>query len=152
MLMRRALASLNLVSIVGAALVMSASAAPESAKAQVWTAETVFVRAMADRNLQAFGEFIAGEAIFFNGTTALQGKSTVLEAWSQFFNTPQAPFSREPDQVEVLASGTLALSTGPVRDPTGKVVARFNSIWRVEAPNRWRVVFDKGSPPSPGPL
>jgi len=45
-------------------------------------------------------------------------------------------------------SVTLALSTGLVRDPSGKTVARFNSIWRLEAPNRWRVVFDKGSPPA----
>ena len=50
-----------------------------------------------------------------------------------------------------LESGGLAWSTGPVRDPTGKIVARFNSIWRLEPSGQWRVVFDKGSPPSPGP-
>ena len=37
------------------------------------------------------------------------------------------------------------------KNAAGKIVARFNSIWRLEAPNRWRVVFDKGSPPTPGP-
>jgi hypothetical protein len=47
----------------------------------------------------------------------------------------------------VLDSGTLALSSGPVRSPDGKVFARFNSIWRLEAPGVWRVVFDKGSKP-----
>jgi hypothetical protein len=75
----------------------------------------------------------------------------VIAGWAPYFVGAQAPFSWKPDQVEVLASGTLALSTGPVRDPSGQVIARFNSIWRLEAPNRWRVVFDKGSPPSPGP-
>jgi hypothetical protein len=45
--------------------------------------------------------------------------------------------------VEVLASGDLALSTGPVV-VKGKVVGRFNSIWRLEAPNTWHIVFDKG--------
>jgi len=50
-----------------------------------------------------------------------------------------------------LDSGTLALSSGPVRDPTGKVVARFNSIWRQEPGGVWRVVFDKGSPLPPQP-
>ena len=39
-----------------------------------------------------------------------------------------------------------------VRDPDGKVIGRFNSIWRQEAPGRWRVVFDKGSPPEPEDL
>jgi hypothetical protein len=48
-----------------------------------------------------------------------------------------------------LYSGTLALSTGFVRDPDGKVTGRFNSIWRLEGPRMWRVVFDKGSPVVP---
>jgi len=26
----------------------------------------------------------------------------------------------------------------------GKIVGRFNSIWRLEPDNAWRVVFDKG--------
>ena len=103
------------------------------------------------RNAQAFAEFIADEAVFFAGTTALRGKAKVIEGWAGFFTDKEAPFSWAPDQVEVLASGTLALSTGLVRDPSGKAIARFNSIWRLEGPNRWRVVFDKGSPPSPGP-
>ncbi len=100
---------------------------------------------MQDRDLTAFGEFISDEAIFFSGTTALRGKGKVIEEWTKFFAAPEAPFSWEPDQVEVLESGTLALSTGPVRDRSGKITGRFNSIWRLEAPNRWRVVFDKGS-------
>lgn len=45
----------------------------------------------------------------------------------------------------VLDSGTLALSTGPVRDPKGKLVATYTSIWRLEAPGTWRIVFDKGN-------
>ena len=45
-------------------------------------------------------------------------------------------------------SGTLALSTGPVRDPAGSVVATFTSIWRREA-GRWRIVFDKGNEACP---
>ena len=130
---------------------VGASAAPDSARDQVWAAEVAFARTMADRNAQAFADFIADEAVFFAGTTPLRGKAKVVEGWAAFFTEKEAPFSWAPDQVEVLASGTLAISTGPVRDPSGKVVARFNSIWRLEGPNRWRVVFDKGSPPSPGP-
>jgi hypothetical protein len=29
-------------------------------------------------------------------------------------------------------------------DPTGKVFARFYSVWRLEAPGVWRIVFDDG--------
>ena len=109
-----------------------------------------FARTMADRNAQSFAEFIAdGGVLLEDHRIAWQGK--VVEGWAGYFTDKQAPFSWAPDQVEVLASGTLALSTGLVRDPTGKAVARFNSIWRLEGPNRWRVVLDKGSPPTPGP-
>ncbi len=130
---------------------MSAPITSESARKQVWAAEMAFARTMADRELNRFSEYVAEEAVFFAGTTALRGKSEVVEGWSQYFTGPDAPFSWEPDQVEVLASGDLALSTGPVRDPAGNIIARFNSIWRLEPSGKWRVVFDKGSPPSPGP-
>jgi ketosteroid isomerase-like protein len=130
---------------------MHSFASTESARDQVWAAELAFARTMSERNLNRFSEFLAEEAVFFAGTTALRGKSKVVEGWTQYFVGAEPPFSWEPDQVEVLDSGTLALSTGPVRDPKGAVIARFNSIWRLEASGRWQVVFDKGSPPSPGP-
>ena len=104
---------------------------------------------MADRRVDEFAGFVSDEAIFFGGGAApLRGKARVVSVWSAYFEGDAAPFSWEPDQVEVLDSGTLALSTGLVRDPQGKVIARFNSIWRLEAPDVWRVIFDKGSPPS----
>ena len=51
----------------------------------------------------------------------------------------------------MLPDGTLALSTGPVLDPAGKPIGRFNSIWRLEAPGVSRVVFDKRQPADPQP-
>lgn len=112
---------------------------------QVWDTETAFAATMAARDLDAFGGFLAEEAIFFSGARALRGKQQVVEAWKGLYQQVDAPFSWEPEQVEVLDSGTLALSTGPVRDATGNVVGRFNSIWRREPTGVWRIVFDKGS-------
>ena len=74
----------------------------------------------------------------------LRGREQVADGWKGFFEGAQAPFSWDPDHVEVLPSGTLALSSGPVFDPSGKRVGTFNSVWRLEADGRWRVVFDKG--------
>jgi len=31
-----------------------------------------------------------------------------------------------------------------VRDRNGKQIATFSSIWRLEAPGTWRIIFDKG--------
>lgn len=145
------IAAIAFVAALFASSSMSAPASSQSARDQVWAAELAFARTMADRNLSRFSEFVAEEAVFFAGTTVLRGRTKVVEGWAEFFAGPEAPFSWEPDQVEVLESGNLALSTGPVRDPTGKIVGRFNSIWRLEPSGQWRVVFDKGSPPSPGP-
>jgi ketosteroid isomerase-like protein len=114
---------------------------------QVENAERAFAKTMADRNFAAFTSFLSEEAIFYAGEKPIRGKQAVAAGWKRFYEKPEAPFSWEPESVEVLDSGTLALSSGPVRSPDGKVFARFNSIWRLEAPGLWRVVFDKGSKP-----
>jgi ketosteroid isomerase-like protein len=119
----------------------------ETRRAEVFAAERAFARSMAERDLAAFGRHIAEDCVFFSGSTPLRGRAAVLAAWRAFFEGPSAPFSWEPDQVEVLESGELALSTGLVRNPEGAVTARFNSIWRRQADGRWLVVFDKGGPP-----
>jgi ketosteroid isomerase-like protein len=144
--LRAALACALLVSTQPAA---GQGNAPQDGRAEVFAAERAFARTMADRDHAAFGRHLADDAVFFGGKSVAHGRAAVLAAWKAFFDGPQAPFSWEPDQVEVLASGQLALSTGPVRNPQGQVIARFNSIWRREADGRWLVVFDKGSPPDP---
>ncbi len=115
-------------------------------RAEVSAAERAFAQSMADRDLKKFEEFVSEEAVFFGGSEPLRGRAQVVGGWAQYFASPVAPFSWEPDEVEPLPSGTLAHSSGPVRNPDGRVVARFNSIWRREAPGVWRVIFDKGSP------
>ena len=118
---------------------------PESAKAQVFATERAFAKTMADRDYAAFTSFLATDAVFFSGPEPRRGKQAVAEWWKRFYEQPLPPFSWEPERVEVLDSGTLALSTGPVHDPQGKLIATFTSIWRLEAPGTWRIVFDKGN-------
>lgn len=118
---------------------------------QVIAAERAFAQTMADRDLAAFANFLADDAIFLSGGATLRGKAAVLDGWRPYYQSAQAPFSWQPETVEVQASGVLALSTGPVRDPNGVVVAQFSSIWRQEAPGVWRIVFDKGNPVCPPP-
>lgn len=122
-------------------------ASAEEARRQVMAAERAFAKTMADRDHRAFAAFVADDTVFFSGPKPLHGKQAVVDFWARFYKDPEAPFSWEPEEVEVLGSGTLAISSGPVRNPQGKVFARFTSIWRLDAPGpRWRVVFDKGAP------
>jgi len=140
---------LLLTSVLCAALV-SACAAPSPADTfragrEVADTERAFARTMADRDYMAFKSFLSDDAVFFSGSTPLRGKQRVADAWRRFFEKTEAPFSWQPEQVEVLESGELALSTGPVHDAHGKLFATFTSIWRREAPGQWRIVFDKGA-------
>ena len=121
----------------------------ESARVQVEATERAFAKTMADRDFAAFQRFVADEAVFFSDSGPLRGKAAVAARWAGYFDGAAPPFSWEPDQVEVLASGTLALSTGPVRNPQGQIVARFASIWRQERPGVWRIVFDRGESAGP---
>jgi ketosteroid isomerase-like protein len=114
-------------------------------RVQVADTERAFARAMADRDYTAFTTFLSDEAVFASEPRVLYGKAEIAAAWKPFFAARVAPFSWTPAQVEVLASGTLALSTGPVFDAHGKRIATYTSIWRQEAPGVWRIVFDKGS-------
>ncbi len=111
---------------------------------QVRDVETAFAKTMADRDHDAFSGFLSDEVIFVSKGTK-RGRDQVATQWHKFFETPAAPFSWQPETVEVLASGTLALSTGPVHNTDGKLISRFTSIWRQEAPGQWRIVFDKGN-------
>jgi ketosteroid isomerase-like protein len=119
---------------------------------QVADAERAFARSMAERDHAAFTGHLSEQAVFFGGASVLNGKAAVAAGWQRFFVAKEAPFSWAPDQVVVTADGLLAYSTGPVRDPSGRPIARFNSVWRLEAPGTWRIVFDKGAPWEVAPL
>jgi ketosteroid isomerase-like protein len=121
----------------------SAKAATAIAVKQVIATEQAFAKTMADRDFKAFVTFLSPDAVFFSGTSVKHGPAEVAVQWRPYYDGRKAPFSWAPDHVEVLASGKLALSTGPVYED-GKIVGRFNSIWRLEADNNWRIVFDKG--------
>jgi ketosteroid isomerase-like protein len=111
---------------------------------QVAATERAFAKTMADRDVTAFGRFIAQEAVFVSGAKPLRGRQQVIDGWRKFFEGASAPFSWEPRTVEVLDSGRLALSSGPVHDAAGKLVGTYSSVWRREARDTWRIVFDSG--------
>lgn len=117
---------------------------PAEMQRQVEETERAFAKTMADRDFAAFTSFLSDEAVFFVGPTPVRGKLQVGQAWKRFYERTEAPFSWQPEQIAVLDSGTLALSTGSVHDPKGTLIGTFTSIWRLESPGKWRIVFDKG--------
>ena len=134
------------MAVLCAASFGSAVAADRDLTAEVRNAERAFAKTMADRDLKAFGTYVAEEGVFFGGKGPLRGRAAVVESWKRFFVEKEAPFSWEPETVEVLASGNLGLTSGPVHDPKGNLIGTFSTIWRLEPDGKWRVVFDKGCP------
>ena len=118
---------------------------PAFSNQQVEERERSFAATMASRDFEGFKSHLSEEAVFFSSTRILRGKQQVADAWKPYFEGPIAPFSWEPETVEVLESGTLALSSGPVRNADGKLLGTFTSIWRLEDTNTWRIIFDKGN-------
>ncbi|MGH7580190.1 MAG: YybH family protein [Gemmatimonadales bacterium] len=130
----------------GVARGQSVPAAPAVLVRQVFVAESSFAATMANRDTAAFAAFLAPDAIFFGEKSVMRGKRAVVDGWRGLFAGPSAPFSWRPETVEVLDSGTLAHSSGPVLDPQGRRIGTFNSVWRRERDGTWLVVFDKGCP------
>ena len=129
----------------------TAAAAPipatnEELAAQVRAAEMAFAKSMADRDHAAFVSHLSDEAVFF-GRGVLRGKAAVAAGWKPLFDGAAPPFSWEPEKIQVLDSGTLGLSSGPVRDPGGKRTGTYNSIWGRDADGSWKIIFDNGCPP-----
>jgi len=113
---------------------------------QVRATEIAFARTLADRDVKKFRSMIAPDVIWL-GDRPLHGPDEVVSSWQKFFDAAQPPFSWSPELVEVQEGGKLALTTGPVLNPSGKRVGTFNSMWRREAGGKWRVVIDHGCPP-----
>ena len=144
------MSSLKQILFAGVTLLMMTTVSaqqpnPGQLRQQVADTERAFAATMADRDHDAFTSYLSEESVFFSGEAPLRGKQQVADAWKPYFEGPDAPFSWEPQQVEVLDSGTLALSSGPVLDPDGKLIATFTSIWRLDASGNWRIIFDKGN-------
>lgn len=130
---------------------------------EVRRTERAFAKTMADRDHAAFASFLAEDTIFA-GRQTLRGRDAVAQAWKRFYEGGPAPFSWEPERVEVNDAGTLGVSFGPVRGPDGRQTGQYNSIWRREPDGRWKIIFDHGcncrsdapppappSPPAPTP-
>ena len=105
--------------VAAAAFLAALGAAPTLAQdraalqQQVRSREEAFAKTMADRDLKAFTSFLSTEAIFI-GRQVSRGPAEITENWKRFFDGSKAPFSWRPETIEVLDSGTIALSSGPV--------------------------------------
>lgn len=133
------------------AIVLSVPALADAVE-EVRQAEIGFAKAFADRDKAKFFAYVADDAVFSGGLATQRGKEAVIKRWSRFFdNQPVAPFAWGPERVEVTAGGKIGLSTGPVVDPDGNLIAYYSSVWQKQGDGTWKIVFD-GPGASTAPL
>ncbi len=135
-----------LFALLACAVFPAAAETNAELREQVRSTETAFAATMARRDLAGFATFLAEEAVFFGSKSVERGKSEVVAAWTPLYAEAEAPFSWAPADVEVLGSGGLALSSGPVFDAGGRRIGTFTSVWRREKDGAWKIVLDKGCP------
>jgi ketosteroid isomerase-like protein len=119
--------------------------------------EIAFSLSVETQDIAAFESFIDADARFVGGSIS-RGPDEVTTAWSVFFSNDGPKIKWRPQYVEVLKDGTLALSRGPYRminrDPEGNTSEHwgtFNSVWRKQADDTWKVVFDAGNSSAEAP-
>ena len=87
----------------------AAAAAPRTnaeLKQQVADTERAFAATMKARDHAAFASFLSDEAVLLGTEAAAAREGGGSDrAGSAFYDKPEAPFSWEPDEVEVLARG-----------------------------------------------
>lgn len=128
-------------------------AASPVASQEVACAEVAFSQSVETQDLESFRSFLHPDTRFI-ANSVLRGAPAVTDAWGeQFFGEGAARLAWRPEQVEVSADGTLALSRGPYRltrtDADGQSVTSwglFQSIWQRSEDGRWTVLFDAGFP------
>lgn len=112
--------------------------------AEVRATEIAFAAAFAARDVAGFRRLLAPDTIWM-GKEPLHGPDAVMAAWNGWLTSTQPPFSWSPDLALVLPSGDLGRTSGPVLDPAGKAVGRFQSTWRRKPAGGWEIVFDFGT-------
>ncbi|MGA7615149.1 MAG: nuclear transport factor 2 family protein [Thermoanaerobaculia bacterium] len=135
--MKRMAALSGVLFILFPAILLAAEPASEARNTEI-----AFAKAFADRDADAFFAFVADDAHFLSARRDLSGKAEIRQVWSEYLKKQTPPFSWEPERVVTNAAGDLALSTGPIHDPEGKLLGYYSSIWQKQADGTWKIIFD----------
>ena len=143
--------------IISAIVLVASASVGADLVTDVRCQEVAFSRAAEDRDLASFVSFLDVDARFV-GDGVLRGPDEIAAAWQVFFADDGPTIKWRPQFVEVLESGDLALTRGPYRmlakGPDGEAVEEwgtFNSVWRKDTDDTWRIILDAGNPSNAEP-
>ncbi|MCP4900433.1 MAG: hypothetical protein GY906_26005 [bacterium] len=96
---------------------------------------------MANADLTESCEVLAEEKGLITCELVTREEKAIASACKRFFEWPDSKLSCHPENSSVLDSGKLGICSGPVFDPMGERVGRFNSVWQKERSGAWKIVF-----------
>ncbi len=138
--------------LVSAALATPPPPPPADSADAVRRTELAFAQTVKDRDLEAFAQYVAEDAIFASDGV-LRGREAIRNGWAPLFEEGAPLLEWAPKTVAVQDSGKLAISTGPysmTRTAADGTVTRrcgtFMSIWQKQPDGSWKIIFDGGSP------
>jgi ketosteroid isomerase-like protein len=128
----------------------------DAVEEELLAVDSSFADTVAERDLEAFREMVAQDAVFF-GRETLRGREDVVEGWGPMFDPDSGVTLRwRPHAAEAASSGDLGFTLGEYRltqrSSGGQVETASGSyvtIWRRGPDGRWRAVVDIGTPPEP---
>jgi ketosteroid isomerase-like protein len=115
-------------------------------------ADRAFAKATAERGLDGFTSFLAGNAMTLRpDSPVIIGRDELAKRWAPLLNDPAARITWQPLHAEIARSGDLGYTVGSYQiTRTEAGVARvagsgkYVTIWRKQRDGSWKVEFDSG--------
>ncbi len=146
--------------LLGGVLVGSSwgTAAPAAADpAVLLQADEAFDAARAERGLEGFASFIAGDVTTIRPNQPIvRGKESFLAGWKEAYGVPGLSVRWKPEVARISDDGTLGFTLGSYHatqtdNGVTKSVGtgKYATIWRRQSDGSWKVVFDTGVKDAP---
>ena len=129
----------------------------EAERAALLGVDRAFAQATAERGLEGFLSYVAGDASFFPaGAPIVTGKEAIGRLWSPLLTTPGVAITWEPLQANVSRAGDLGYTFGGYQltreteeGETTIELGSYVTIWKKEPGGAWKVVVDIGNADQP---
>jgi ketosteroid isomerase-like protein len=113
---------------------------------QVQAAEDALAQAVFERDRDTFQDLLADDGEMVVCRRTLHGKPAIMAALQSYFDGAEPAVCCECLRIEVLNTGMLAFSSGELLDHYDRSpVGAFESIWRRDPGQVWRLAFTQAS-------
>jgi ketosteroid isomerase-like protein len=115
-------------------------------------ADRAFAQATAERRLEGFASFLAGDVMTIRpDSPVIKGRKGLTGRWARLLNDPAMSITWKPLQAVISDSGDMGYTVGSYevaktsgRNTTLAGRGKYITIWKKQPDGAWRVIFDSG--------